>query len=279
MAFFQRDNARIYYEEYGKGEPIIAVHGLIENSLYWTLTGVADRLAERFRFISMEMRGHGRTVVEGEPKGFDDETIGSDIIALADHLGLERFHLLTHSTGGMVACRYAMKDCSRFASMVLADTGSFTSVINSRPESIKKFHDKFAESFEKATWEMMIAFLHNVPGPFFRGIAESDRREEMFNTALEMIRINDGQVVASFVRSFYTDPDQRIEGLRNISCPVLVIYGEKDDLFIQSSRLMAKEIPGAGLLEYPGAGHMLAIEEPERFAKDLIDFYGKHPIE
>jgi pimeloyl-ACP methyl ester carboxylesterase len=281
MAYFNRDNARIYYEEFGNGEPVIAIHGLIENTAYWSLTGVADKLAKNFRLISMEMRGHGRTVVEGEPKGFDDVTMGDDIIALADHLKIDRFHVLTHSTGGFIVSRYAMKDCSRFASIALTDTGSSTSVVNATPETIKDFHDKFAAFFEKLTWENMIEVLHKNPGPFFRGIAETadaDKREKMFNIALEMLTLNDRFVIASFIRAFYTDPDQRVEGLKRITCPVLIIYGEKDDLFIQTSKLMATEIPGARILEYPGVGHMTAIEESTRIATDLLDFYKSHPI-
>jgi pimeloyl-ACP methyl ester carboxylesterase len=279
MSFFKRGNARIYYEEFGKGEPIIAIHGLIENTLYWTLTGVADKLAENFRLISMEMRGHGRTVVEGEPKGFDEETMGEDIIALADHLKLDRFHVLTHSTGGMITVRYAMKDCRRFASMILTDTGSFTSVVPASPEKIREYHDNFAKFFEILTWERMIAGLRKNPGPFFRGIGETENNEEMFRIALKMVEINDRPVIASFVRSFYSDPDPRVEGLRRISCPALIIYGEKDDLFIQSSKLMAKEIPGAEIIEYPGVGHMTAIEKPERLASDIIGFVKRHPIQ
>ena len=278
MPFFQHNNVRIYYEEFGKGEPIIAIHGLIENTIYWSLPGVAGNLAPHFRLISMEMRGHGRTVVEGEPKGFDDETMGDDLIALADHLKLDRFHLLTHSTGGMIAVRHAMKDCSRFASMILSDTGSFTSVVPGDSEKIREFHDNFAKFFEMLTWEQMITALKKNPGPFFRGIGEAKNNEEMFRIALKMVEINDRSVIASFVRSFYSDPDPRVEGLRGISCPVLIIYGEKDDLFIQSSRLMAKEIPGAEIVEYPGVGHMTAIEEPGRFASDVIAFFKRHPI-
>jgi pimeloyl-ACP methyl ester carboxylesterase len=278
MSFLERGNARIYYEEFGKGEPIIAIHGLIENTLYWTLTGVADKLAENFRLISMEMRGHGRTVVEGEPKGFDDETMGDDLIALADHLKLDRFHVLTHSTGGMIAVRYAMKDCSRFNSIFLSDTGSFTSVVPGEPEKVREFHNNFASFFEILTWEQMIAALKKNPGPFFRGIGESEKSDELFSIALKIVEINDRSVIASFVRSFYSDPDPRIDGLHSISCPVLVIYGEKDDLFIQSSKLMAKEIPGAEIIEYPGVGHMTAIEAPQRLAGDVIGFIKRHPI-
>jgi pimeloyl-ACP methyl ester carboxylesterase len=278
MAFFKRGNARIYYEDTGSGEPLIAIHGLIENTTYWSLSGVSDTLAQNFRFISMDMRGHGRTVVEGEPSGFDDETMGDDLIALADHLKLERFHVLSHSTGGFISVRRAMKAGPRFASLVLTDTGSMTSVVPGELEKIRKFHDNFAKSFEMITWEQMFKALRINPGPFFRGIGESGNSEELFRIAMKMVEINDRSVIASFVRSFYTDPDPRVDGLRKISCPVLIIYGEKDDLFIQSSKLMAKEIPGAEIVEYPGVGHMTAIESPERLAADVIGFCKRHPV-
>lgn len=57
-----------------------------------------------------------------------------------------------------------------------------------------------------------------------------------------------------------------------------IIYGEKDDLFIQSNRLMAKEIPGSKLLEYPGVGHMTALEAPEQLAADIVDFISSNPL-
>jgi len=107
MATFSRGTARLYYEDHGQGEAIIAVHGLIENTTYWK--EIAGLLAGRYRFIAMDMRAHGRTVIDGEPFGYDEETMGQDIITLADHLKLERFHLLTHSTGGFISVRLAMR--------------------------------------------------------------------------------------------------------------------------------------------------------------------------
>ncbi len=274
MAFFTRGNARIYFEEQGRGEPVIAVHGLIENTRYWK--PVTDIISGRCRFIAMDMRGHGNTSVEGEPQGFDVQTVGEDIIALADNLGLERFHLLAHSTGGFAAVRYAMKDCSRFKSLILTNTGSATSPVPGDPETVRKFHHRLASTFEKYDWKRIIAGLKVNPGPFFRGIMESDASEELMARSLEMVRIGDRNVIASFVRSFYTDPDPCVEGLRKITCPVLVIYGEKDDLFIESSRLMAREIPGARIIEYTGVGHMSALEAPGLLAGDLMAFVAAH---
>jgi pimeloyl-ACP methyl ester carboxylesterase len=274
MPFFTRDNAKIYFEERGSGEPIIAVHGLIANTTYWR--NIAPEICKKYRFISMDMRGHGKTVVDGEPYGFDDDTVGDDIVALADHLKIERFHLLTHSTGGFAGVRYAMRDSGRLASLILTDTSSAPSVLPGDPESIKVFHSKLARFFEKFDWEQIIANLWANPVPFFRGIVESSQAKELMQSAYEMMRLNNRSTIGKFVRSFYTDPDPMVEGLRSIHCPALIIYGEKDDLFIESSKLMASEIPDAHLIEYPGAGHMTALEDPDRLARDIIGFVALH---
>jgi pimeloyl-ACP methyl ester carboxylesterase len=74
-------NAKIYYEDVGDGNPILTNHGLMEDCGYWSETGVTAALAGRYRVISMDMRGHGRTVVEGEPYGFDADTMADDFDA------------------------------------------------------------------------------------------------------------------------------------------------------------------------------------------------------
>ncbi len=273
MPYFSYNNAQIYYEDIGAGDPIIAVAGLMENTAYWGLTGVAGRLAEHYRMISMDKRGHGYTKTNAEPPGFDEKTVSADIMALADHLGLDRFHVLTHSTGGFVMVRRAMEDASRFASLILTNTGSFTSPVKGDPQVIDNFHEGFARWFEKYDWDEMFEWLRGKPGPFFKGIMESENPEEMLSVAKAMAKRNDRFVLARFVRSFYKDPNPRVEGLRGIDCPVLVVYGDKDDLFIESSRLMASEIPGAKCLEYKGVGHMTAIEAPKRLAEDVMAFF------
>jgi len=271
MPYFTRENARIYFSEQGSGAPVIAVHGLMENSAYWRMTGVTDRLAGEYHVVSMDMRGHGNTRVTGEPAGYDAETVAADIIALADHLGFSRFHLLTHSTGGFAAVRRAMKDSTRFASLILTDTGSATSPIRDVEKS-RKFHEALARSFENFTWDAIFEGLKTRPGPFFRGIMESARAEEMLQTAFEVARQNNRHEVAAFVRSFYTDPNPYREGLANIGCPTLIVYGEKDDFFIDSSRMMAEHIPDSRLTEYEGVGHMTAIEAPDRLTGDILAF-------
>jgi len=272
MPYFKRGNAEIYFLEQGKGFPVIAVHGLIENTAYWRLGGVTDRLAREFQVISMDMRAHGNTRINGDPPGYDADTVAEDILALADKLGFERFHLLTHSTGGFAAVRQAMKDSSRFASLILTDTGSATSPIPGDPERIRKVNEAYARTFEKYSWQEIFEGLKSRPGPFFRGIMEADASDELLAAAFEMAKQNNRREIANFVRSFYTDPDPCREGLKQVDCPTLIIYGEKDDMFIESSHLMAEHIPGSQLIRYDGVGHMTAIEAPDRLAADILGF-------
>lgn len=279
MAFFQSGNARTYYEQLGTGEPIIANHGLSEDVGYWSETGVEAKLAERYRLISMDMRGHGRTVVEGEPHGYDVDTMARDIDALADHLGLDKFHLLTHATGGMVGARYAMTRSERLLSVMLTDTGSATQpkmpgMESMTEEAMALYRDAVRQSWaEDLTPEERTAQWRANPGPFLFKMAEHPDNDNMWKVieGFHRRRVNP-QAIADFQLSFYTDPDPRIDELRQIKCPTLVLLGEFDIVFLEPSELMAKEIPDVRHVIIEGIGHMTAIESPERTAKELLDF-------
>ncbi|GAB6096741.1 alpha/beta fold hydrolase [Desulfatiferula olefinivorans] len=273
MPFAPSGNARIYYEDHGDGEPVIAVHGLIENTRYYTKTGVSDILARHVRVIPMDMRGHGETRIIGDHPGYDVDSLCADIDAVADHLRLDRFHLLSHSTGGFAAVRYAAGRSDRLLSLMLTGTASRTSFFEDADQG-RAFHDRFARSFETNSWERIMAGIRMQPFPFFRGIAERPDREILFQRAYDMVRVGDRMALGAFIRSFYTDPDPRIEGLRSIACPTLILVGDKDDLFIEPSRMMAREIPGARLVVFEDTGHMLAVERPEAMSREILAFLG-----
>jgi len=277
MAYFRRGNVRTYYEDVGRGEPIIVNHGLAEDGGYWSETGVTARLAERYRVISYEMRGHGRTIVESEPHGYDADTMAADIDTLADHLRLDRFHLLTHATGGMVGVRYAMTRSARLISLMLTDTGSAT-----RPqmpgiqteEDMQRWREQARQmATEQLTPEERKARWRANPGPFTFKMAERPDSDELwkFLDGFYRRRLNQ-PALADFRASFYTDPDPRVEGLRKIKCPTLVLLGEFDIVFLEPSALMVREIPDARHVIIEGVGHMTAIEAPEQTVKELLDF-------
>jgi len=276
MPFFKRDNVKIYYEDVGKGEPIIANHGLSENTIYWSESGVTAKLTEKYRMISMDMRAHGRTVVEGEPYGYDADTMATDFDALADHLGIDKFHILTHATGGMVGVRYAMTKSERLISLMLVDTGSATMpdyyIKNPPPTPSEEEIKAYRNWVQNASLDDIIQASRKNPGEFLFKMAEHPDSDRMWDIWKEVMRVQDREALAQFRSVFYTDPDHRIESLRQIKCPTLILIGEFDVVFLSASEIMAKEIPDNRHVIIPGVGHMTNIENTEDFLKEVFDF-------
>lgn len=275
MAWLERGHVNIYYEDVGEGEPIITTHGLMEDCGYWSETGVTTKLAERYRVISMDMRGHGRTRVDGEPHGFDVGTMANDFSVLADGLGLDRFHILSHATGGMAAVRYAMTTSERLISLMLTDTGSATAP--EMPgveftEEMRETHRLTAETRKTATVEEWMALARAEPGPFLFKMAEHPDSESMWRIFQGFIQRSDPAAIRDFMMSFYTDPDPMVMGLRQIQCPTLVLLGEFDIVFLEPSQIMAREIPDVRHVILDNIGHMTAIEDPERTFREIIQF-------
>ena len=295
MPYFEKGNLRMYYEDVGKGDPIITNHGLMEDGTYWSETGVTAALSKKYRVISIDMRGHGRTVVKEEPYGYDADTMAQDFDDLADFLGIDKFHLLTHATGGMVGARYTMKRSDRLLSAMLTDTSSNTQVetpdYRKFTEEEKKESTQRAEMFEKAseeereklreawidmdskmTIEDRMAAIKQEPGPFLFKMAEHPESDKMFKIYEGFLRRQDRRAVLTFMMNFYTDPDPRIEKLRQIKCPTLVLLGEFDVVFLKPSEILAKEIPDVRHVVMSGLGHMTAIEDPKRTIAEILDF-------
>ncbi|HEY2710737.1 MAG TPA: alpha/beta hydrolase [Caulobacteraceae bacterium] len=289
MPFAPLPTARIFYADIGAGPAILTTHGMAENHLYWALPGVADALvAAGYRVVSMDMRGHGRTRIEGEPAGYDVETVASDIGALADHLGLERFHLLTHATGGMAGLRYAMGNHPRVLSLMSTNTGSATAPTDGAADAADP----------KARFDVFLGEVRNL-APLFRGktwvqIIEGARlgaRQDVFLNSLHLAvdpkaafgwyeacsRLGDPDTLADFMSVFYADPNPYIERLRQIGCPCLVLVGENDRMFVKPSEQLAREIPGARHVVLKGRGHMLAFEDPQAVTRELLGFLASLP--
>ncbi len=272
MAYFQHNNVNFHYQEMGTGDAIIALHGLSQHSAYWMDTGVAKALSKTHRIIALDFRAHGLTTIEGDDKGYDIDIMQGDIGALADHLKLDKFHLLGHSTGGMIAARYAMQHASRLLSLMLTNCGSSTNFSNKGAAGNAEAVEFLAMSFENFSWEQIIAGLRINSGPLFAGVAAASDSDQLFKKALALMSAGNGKSIAQFVRSFYNDPDPKIEGLQNITCPTLIVSAELDRFFSEPSQILAKHIPNNKHIEGQSMGHMTALEAPQWLSQELTGF-------
>lgn len=282
MPFFRFKNIQFHYQEMGSGEAIIALHGLSQNTAYWMDTGVAELISRDYRVIALDLRAHGKTSIDpGDPgdPGYDIETMQADIGRLADHLGLEKFHLLGHSTGGMIAVRYAMHQASqksdRLLSLMLTNCSSSTSFVHKDPAANAAAMKLLAQAFETLSWPELLTGLKLNPGPLFAGVAAAENSDELFAKALGLMAAGNGMSIAAFSRCFYNDPDPMVEGLNSIECPTLIISAELDWYFSKSSELMAEQIPDTKHVHGKAMGHMTALEAPEWLAGQILAFLGQ----
>lgn len=281
MPHLDRPGARLWYEECGAGPVVVTTHGVTENSTYWSLTGVTDALARRHRVVSMDLRGHGRSEVVGDDPGFDVDMVAADIVALADHVGAGRFHLLSHATGGMAALRFAMGNHDRLLSLMATDTGSATLPTDDAariddPEvtypRLPGLLDDTRQFFEQATWDEILAVERMAPAPFFHWLDRNHDPARCWSIVEQIQRGGDPALVGRFFGSFYDDPDPRVARLRGIGCPTLVLVGEHDTMFVAPSEQLARVIPDATLVVLDDVGHMTAVEDPDRTISTLLAF-------
>ncbi len=286
MPYLSRPGATVYYDVVGDGPTtVLTTHGVTECGAYWSRTGISAALAAAgFRVVDMDMRGHGRSVPEeGEDPGYSVEHVAADIGALATHVGTERFHLLTHATGGMAGLRFAMDEHERLLSLVSTDTGSATapSDIYSDPDYDGPYLPPFQPPFEvPAIAEIEHINIHEQISrarqgdgrPFWSGLVANEDPDRCWRWAEDILGTGNPTRVAEFGRYFYTDVDPQVERLKKISCPNLVLLGELDEMFIKPSELLARHLPQVEHVVVPGRGHMLAVEDPNGTAETILRF-------
>jgi pimeloyl-ACP methyl ester carboxylesterase len=117
MASFERGGLRFAYEERGAGLPLILHIGAGGDSRLWVDAGYLDGLSQ-FRVILFDHRGHGASSVPSDPSGLRICDSAADVLALADHLGLERFAFWGYSYGARVGFELASSQPDRVSCLV-----------------------------------------------------------------------------------------------------------------------------------------------------------------
>ena len=102
MAYFDSDGVQIYFEEHGKGEPVVLVHGFASRAEHNWGAGWFDPLAQHYRVVALDCRGHGKSGKPHDSAAYAGETMGDDVIRLMDHLGIKRTLIMGYSMGGRI---------------------------------------------------------------------------------------------------------------------------------------------------------------------------------
>jgi len=243
----------------GSGDVLVLVHGISGSMRNWAL--VAPALATRLRVVSYDQRGHGLTSSPTPPDFYTLDLLAEDLRRLVDDLGVERFTLVGHSMGSMVAQTFVLAHPERVDRLVLV--GSTAGPIDHvEREVLGQAAEAAMRDGIEAAWP-----LHRRLWPRWQEQMLASDPERSERARREFVRTSpDGY--AGFVQSAVERRDLRAR-LGQIGCPTLVIVGEHDERRLATTRDIVAGIPGALGVVVPEAGHTPHIENPNGFLEQF----------
>jgi pimeloyl-ACP methyl ester carboxylesterase len=251
----------LYYEEHGRGEPLVLVPGF--GTGLWIWYRQVPAFAERFRTIVFDPRGVARSAADDAP--FTMRDLAEDLAALLEALQVKKAHVLGASFGGFVAQEFALAHTERTRSLILCCT-SYGGA-GHRPPSAETLaaiaSTKGLNTEERVRENLLLAFsprfIEEHPQEVERVIslrAENDVPEYAYLRQL--------QAAVAF------DAAARVG---RITAPTLVITGNADAIVPHENSLnLAAAIPGSTLCVVEGGSHTFFIERPEEFNRAVFEF-------
>ena len=269
-------DTRLHVVERGTGYPVIVLHGG-PGLDHRSFGDYLDPLTDAYRLVLVDQRAQGRSERSPE-ETWTLERMAADVPALAEALGLERYALLGHSYGAIVALQNAV-DFPGGAAQTIVSSGvpsaSYLADVDANlaafePEELRERVTQSWEREKHVTTEEEVASLLSDQLPFHFGdpldprIAEFERRTDGAAYSPDVLR--------HFANAEYGGIEVE-ERLGTVTQPVLVLAGRRDrTCSVAAAEVIAAALPDAELVVFEESGHMTFVEENERYLEVVRDF-------
>ena len=236
----QINDISIHYAVYGRGSPVIFLHGGLANTDYWGLQVPA--VAAHHTVVLMDSRGHGRSTRDGRAYGYD--LMADDVVALMDNLKIARADIVAWSDGGILGIDLAMRHKDRVGKVFAFAANTVTSGVK---DGVEK-NPTFAAYIARAGREYQARSA--TPGEY-------------------------DAFVDQIGRMWAEQPNWSDAELKAIDTPILVVDGDHDEAIKREhTEYIAATIPHAGLLILPDTSHFAFLQDPRQFNFAILHFLG-----
>lgn len=227
--YAQTNDAKLYYEVYGEGQPIVLLHGGLFGSTI-EMTDFIDKLKHDYQVIAISTRGHGKSELGVEPLTLEQRA--NDAIAVINAVTKDSVIVIGFSDGGYSAYQLAAMYPERVKKMIVIGAGEV------RPGLREfKFTSQQAMEMDKPYWDQQLKLM-----------PEPHRIEDLFTQ----------------VANCYNNVTVSKDLLSTIKCPVLVMAGDKDDGNpVERVVSAARFIPQHQISIIPDTGHGCFLENFE----------------
>lgn len=231
---------RIWYAQFGKGEPVLFVHGGLANANYWG--NQVRAFSSRYRVIVMDSRGHGRSTRNAAPYGYD--LMSSDVVGLLDYLKIKKVALVGWSDGAIIGLDIAMHHPERLSKL-------FAFAANIDPAGVS----------DAAHSPVVNAYIPRA-GREYAALSPTPGEYKSF--------------LAQITAMWSTQPHWTRADFAKIKVPIWIVDADHDEMINHDQpRIMADWTPGAGLLIEPDVSHFAFLQDPAQFNRDVAHFLEK----
>jgi pimeloyl-ACP methyl ester carboxylesterase len=240
------NDIKVYYEVYGKGEPLLLLHGncgSIENFIYQI-----PELSRHFMVIAIDSRAQGRT--SDSDKEISYALMASDMSELIDKLKLDKVNIVGWSDGGNIGLELAYAHPEKVLKIITFGANYNHANFLAPADSVKMNPD-----------DPLIAQTSNLMKRYrtsFERLSPNQERIPVIRKKLEVLM----QKYPNFT------PDQ----LKTIKVPFLIVVGDHDLINLDQTTSLFTNLPMSQLLIVPGATHMVPVEYPELINSEVIKF-------
>ncbi|MCL4540276.1 MAG: proline iminopeptidase-family hydrolase [Bacteroidetes bacterium] len=290
QGYVNANGVMIYYEEFGKGKPLMILHGGPGASHDYFLPYLVP-LAEQNRLIFIDERGSGQSQRLEDSTKYTVGNMVEDVEAVRKALDLGKISLLGHSYGGVLAQAYALKYQQNLTHLILCSTFPSTSQMNQvfkemkakmspelrhRIDKMEKAglyghglpyqRNRYTDAYMIAAWgEAYFPYLyHRRPDPNFDPIANGVMSWRLYR---EMWGADGEFVIDGNLKSV-----EYVDKLSTIKVPTLITCGDHDECPPSLAEEMHEKIAGSKLVIFPDSGHMTFVDQPDLFIKTIDDF-------
>ena len=266
------DGVNLYFEETGEGEPIIFVHEYAGDYRSWEPQ--VRYFSRRYRCITYNARGYTPSDVPDNLESYSQDLARTDILAVLDHLKIEKAHIVGLSMGGFATLHFGLNHSERSLSLVVAGCGYGADA--DKREQFKKEANAAADSIEAQTMEEFgkgyglaparIQYKNKDP----RGWKEFEIQLREHST---LGSANTMRGVQARRPSLY----ELQKDLQNLVVPTLILNGDEDEACLNVGIFLKRTISSSALVTLPQTGHASNLEEPALFNMFCDNFF--HQVE